>query len=251
MEKRKDILFLFDVDGTLTPSRDKAPEETIHMLKELKKRVTVGFVGGSDKAKQEEQIGDNLLELFDYGFPENGTIFYENGKLISSSSLLEFLGEDKYKKLVNHLLKYLSEIECPIKRGTFIELRQSMLNLSPIGRSCSREERKEFKKFDDKEKVRSKLCEKIKELCNELGLHASIGGEISIDIFPKGWDKTYCLNHVKQKEIYFFGDMTMEGGNDYEIYKDERVKGTSVRGPSDTFLKVNERLKELNIELIK
>jgi hydroxymethylpyrimidine pyrophosphatase-like HAD family hydrolase len=37
------------------------------------------------------------------------------------------------------------------------------------------------------------------------------GGQISFDVFPTGWDKTYCLKHVEAegfKEIYFFGDKT-------------------------------------------
>ena len=46
---------------------------------------------------------------------------------------------------------------------------------------------------------------------NELDLlkiQFSIGGQISVDIFPEGWDKTYCLQFVENKydEIHFFGD---------------------------------------------
>lgn len=35
-----------------------------------------------------------------------------------------------------------------ISRGTFIEFRNGMLNVSPIGRNCSQEERDEFEKYD-------------------------------------------------------------------------------------------------------
>ena len=37
------------------------------------------------------------------------------------------------------------------------------------------------------------------------------GGQISFDVFPNGWDKTYCLRHLKGEafdEIHFFGDKT-------------------------------------------
>lgn len=34
------------------------------------------------------------------------------------------------------------------QRGTFIEFRNGMLNVSPIGRNCSQEERDEFERFD-------------------------------------------------------------------------------------------------------
>ena len=41
------------------------------------------------------------------------------------------------------------------------------------------------------------------------GLKFSIGGQISIDVFPVGWDKTYCLKFLDTfKTVYFFGDKT-------------------------------------------
>ena len=68
-------------------------------------------------------------------------------------------------------------------------------------------------------------------------------------MFPTGWDKTYCLQHLeKEKEIsgteyktiHFFGDKTYKGGNDYEIYNDPRVTGHSVKDPEDTMRQVKE-----------
>jgi phosphomannomutase len=79
----------------------------------------------------------------------------------------------------------------------------------------------------------------------------SIGGAISFDVFPTGWDKTYCLTHLEKEAkstggiqyttIHFFGDKTMPGGNDYEIYSDPRTIGHSVKDPTDTM----EQLKKL------
>ena len=74
-------------------------------------------------------------------------------------------------------------------------------------------------------------------------LRYSIGGQISFDAFPNGWDKTYCLQHVENekklsgvdyKKVHFFGDKAFKGGNDYEIYEDPRTIGHSVKGPEDT-----------------
>jgi phosphomannomutase len=47
------------------------------------------------------------------------------------------LSEEKLKKFINFNLKYLADIDIPIKRGTFIEYRTGMINISPIGRNCS------------------------------------------------------------------------------------------------------------------
>jgi phosphomannomutase len=57
--KNPKILVLFDVDGTITPARKLISEEMKQLLSELRKRVVIGFVGGSDLEKQKEQIGRN------------------------------------------------------------------------------------------------------------------------------------------------------------------------------------------------
>ena len=74
-----------------------------------------------------------------------------------------------------------------------------------------------------------------------MGLYFSVGGQISFDVFPKGWDKTYCLQFVEEfEEVYFFGDKTFKGGNDYEIYESKRTKGYSVSSPQDTIKYLKE-----------
>ena len=49
-------------------------------------------------------------------------------------------------------------------------------------------------------------------------LEAKLGGETSFDIYPKGWDKTYGLQHFQGWDVWFVGDRTCVNGNDYEIY---------------------------------
>lgn len=73
------------------------------------------------------------------------------------------------------------------------------------------------------------------------------GGQISIDVFPNGWDKTFCLKHIEKegfKTIHFFGDKVDQGGNDYEIYNDARVAGHRVISPEDTKKQIQELLKQ-------
>lgn len=121
--------------------------------------------------------------------------------------------------------------------GTFIEFRNGMINVSPIGRNCNREERNEFEKYDLSLGLRQKFVEALRKEFSHLALTFSIGGQISFDVFPTGWDKTYCLRHIENegfKKIHFFGDKTFKGGNDYEIYNDPRVIGHAVTCPEDT-----------------
>ena len=66
----------------------------------------------------------------------------------------EFLGEASLMRFINFVLHYIADLDIPIKRGTFIEFRNGMLNVSPIGRNCSQEEREEFERFDLKTGIR-------------------------------------------------------------------------------------------------
>jgi phosphomannomutase len=94
------------------------------------------------------------------------------------------------------------------------------------------------------------MIEALKSAFPDLGLTYSIGGQISFDVFPIGWDKTYCLRYVeaeKEREdgveyttIHFFGDKAYEGGNDWEIYSDPRTEGHKVKNPQDTMKQLRE-----------
>lgn len=243
MSKNKRILVLFDVDGTLTEPREEASDEMTAFLATLRNKVTVGIVGGSDLVKQQEQMGANVTNEVDYSFSENGLVAFKDGKEIGRQAIHKHLGEDNVKRIVNWTLKYIAGLDIPIKRGTFIEFRAGMLNVSPIGRNCSKEERNDYEKFDLANNVRKNMIALMRTEFADLNLTYSIGGQISFDVFPQGWDKTYCLNHLPESdfdEIHFFGDKTFEGGNDFEIFTHPRVKGHTTTSPADTMNQCKE-----------
>ncbi|KAH9034674.1 eukaryotic phosphomannomutase [Lactarius hengduanensis] len=209
-------LVLFDVDGTLTPARQSVSPEMLQLLKELRKKVVIGFVGGSDLVKISDQLsipGSNAIDAFDFAFAENGLIAYRLGKPLESQSFIKFVGEERYKKL----------------RGTFVEFRNGMVNVSPIGRNATIQERHDFEAYDKVHGVRAAFVKVLQEKFADYGLTYSIGGQISFD--------TYSLRHVEKEgfeEIHFFGDKTFKGGNDYEIFADPRTVGHTVSTPADT-----------------
>lgn len=230
-------LALFDVDGTLSEARKKSTPEMNLFLKELRSKIFIGVVGGSDLVKQKEQLGENIVNEADYSFSENGLVAYKDGELIGKQSIAAFLGEDNIKAVVNFALRYIADLDIPIKRGTFIEFRAGMLNISPIGRNCNQKERDEYEQYDLANNIRRTMIEKMSTAFGHLDLTYSIGGQISFDVFPKGWDKTYCLNFIGEseyEEIHFFGDKTFEGGNDWEIFCHPRVIGHTTTGPAHT-----------------
>ena len=247
----------------------------LQLLSALRHKVAIGFVGGSDLAKQQEQLGTPSIpvtNLFDFCFAENGLTAIRMGVPLASHSFIKWIGEDNYKKLVRFILHYVADLDIPVKRGTFVEFRNGMINVSPIGRNATVQERNEYEKFDLEHKIREKFVQAIKEQFPDLGLtyvswrsvrkklrnrladnfsynSYSIGGQISFDVFPSGWDKTYCLQHVEAEKqvsgveystIHFFGDKTYKGGNDYEIFEDPRTVGHSVTSPEETMAELKK-----------
>ncbi|XP_054168051.1 uncharacterized protein LOC128965389 [Oppia nitens] len=240
-------LVLFDVDGTLTQFRLPIKPEISEVLTKLKEKVTIGLVGGSDLPKIAEQMGrqgddvseaiDDVIQRYDYVFAENGLVAYKNGSLLAKESIVNYIGEQKLQKLINYCLGYMSSLELPVKRGNFVEFRNGLINICPVGRSCSQKERDDFGAYDAIHKIREKFIKDVKQhFGDELDLNYAIGGQISFDCFPKGWDKTFCLKYVEKDfdKIYFFGDKTQPGGNDHEIYSDPRTIGHSVKDPNHT-----------------
>ena len=231
-------LILFDVDGTLSESRKQISSDMVQAIEQLKRipDLEIGIVGGSNLIKQKEQLGD-CLSLFKWIFSENGLVAYKDGSLIHQKSIVDQLGEELLKSFIDFNLNYMSKLNIPKKRGTFIEFRTGMINLCPVGRNCSYAERLEFFQYDRQHQVRQIYVEILQKQFGHLGLKFSIGGQISIDVFPRGWDKTYCLQHVESEnynKIYFFGDRTGKNGNDYEIYHSPLTIGYTVKSPQDT-----------------
>ena len=68
--------------------------------------------------------------------------------------------------------------------------------------------------FDPQEHhVRIKFVEALRKEFPDVGLEFAIGGQISIDVYPTGWDKRFCLQFVQKdnvKTIHFFGDKVEE-----------------------------------------
>uniref|UniRef100_A0A915DZG0 Phosphomannomutase n=1 Tax=Ditylenchus dipsaci TaxID=166011 RepID=A0A915DZG0_9BILA len=167
-------IYLFDVDGTLTPARQNVSTEMWEFLKKLKEKVPIAVVGGSDFAKIVEQLGgdqNQLLSTFDYIFSENGLISYHGQKQLPAESINKALEKINYKM-----------------SSTFVSSKGND-KCESIGRSCSQAERDQFVAYETKEPVRLKFVEELRKRFETYNLTFSIGGQISIDIFPSGWDK--------------------------------------------------------------
>jgi phosphomannomutase len=127
------IIALFDVDGTLTIPRGEVTEDMMEVLKTLRQKITVGIVGGSDLPKQQEQLGNGIVDEVVWNFSQNGLVAYNNGNLLESNSISKHLGEDNIKRIVNWTLRYLCELDLPIKvNKVFVNRNKVVVNRNKV-----------------------------------------------------------------------------------------------------------------------
>jgi phosphomannomutase len=143
-------------------------------LSALRHKVAIGFVSGSNLAKAQEQLGNpagqRVTDMFDFCFSENGLIAYKLGHPLPAQSFIKWIGEDQYKELVRFILHYIADLDIPFKRGTFVEFRTGMINVSPVGRNATNEERAVYEEFDLEHRIRETFVEKLKQRFGHLGL---------------------------------------------------------------------------------
>jgi phosphomannomutase len=208
-------IYIFDMDGTLTPSRREMTQDFEEFYSRWAKHHTFFLVSGSNLEKIKEQVPQYILDMSEGVFTCGGNQLWLGGKL-------SYNHEFKPKEdLINFLKEKLSNSPYPVRAGNHIEDRGSMLNFSIVGRDCSLEERLEYFEYDVHSNERSIISDEIINKWNNLD--AVIGGQISIDITPKGMNKSQVLSEVKKfysdDRYIFIGDRTMEGGNDYPLAK--------------------------------
>lgn len=203
--------FVFDIDGTLTPSRKKIDDNFAEFFVKFCKTNPVYFVTGSDKPKTLEQIGETVFNSAQLSFNCAGNEVWNKDYLVHSSDW----------KPDQEVLEFLSELldmsNFPEKAGNHIELRKGMVNFSIPGRKCTFEQREKYKLWDNEQKEREYFYDKIKEKFNHIDVY--IGGETGLDIFKKGFGKSQAISKIRTEKsdiIYYFGDQIFHGGNDYD-----------------------------------
>lgn len=210
--------YIFDVDGTLTPSRGKIDKEFATWFQRFITINTVCLVTGSDRIKTIEQIGETLFNMCDKVYNCSGNDVYRFGMPHRKSEWK--LGPEH----LDWLYKKLEESKWKIQTGTHIEQRTGQANYSTVGRGASFSQRKSYYLWDQKNNERETIAKEFVERFPNLD--AKVGGETGFDIFPKGKDKRQILNDFPEGDrLFFFGDRIDPAGNDYSM-----AQGMAQRG---------------------
>ena len=201
--------FIFDVDGTLTDSRQQIDLSfEVYMIKFCCK-YDVYLVTGSDRAKTVEQVGLDIYNRSKRVYNCSGSDVYEKDHNVYKSDW------KPSRKLINFLSDELDYSTFPHKTGNHIEHRPGGINFSVLGRGeDSMKYRKEYVKWDINTTERILMSDRIKSEFPDLNIQ--IGGQTGLDISDS--DKSQILRDFNlEDELVFFGDMMKKGQNDYPL----------------------------------
>ena len=202
--------YIFDVDGTLTPSRGRMDNEFANWFEHFATHNAVYLVTGSDREKTLEQIPEYIYNLCCRSYQCSGNDVWQQDKNIKSSVL------NLPDKLQFELLSILHDSGFKPKTGQHIDQRPGLVNFSILGRRASLEDRYNYKGWDEHKKERESICDRLRS--RWVNYNFQIAGETGIDITAKGATKAQIIADFNNDEpIFFFGDNCQPGGNDHEI----------------------------------
>ena len=204
--------FIFDIDGTLTLSRQPIDTSFQAFMIVFCCKHPVYLVTGSDRQKTIDQVGLDICYRAEKVYNCSGADAYKRDTNVYRSS---WELPDNVEKFLKDELDYS---QFPIRNGLHIEHRPGGVNFSILGRGTGVDlsSREEYVKWDRNTGERKDIADRLKNEFPELNVQ--IGGQTGLDI--SNGDKSQILRDFNPNdELHFFGDMMNEGENDYPLSK--------------------------------
>ncbi len=232
-------LIVFDLDGTLAPSKSAPDTEITRLLHDLLGIVRVAVISGGSWLQFEQQLLHQLAEderLANLSLlPVCGTQFYRYGDGWSRlySEDLTAAEREKIVSALGSALQTTGLMPAQVW-GEIIEDRGSQVTLSALGQQAPLAEKESW---DPDFARRKRITAVLDTLIPEFSVR--IGGATSIDVTKPGIDKAYGIRKLRDilgislTEMIFVGDALFPGGNDYPA-EEAGVVSIPVRDPGDT-----------------
>jgi phosphomannomutase len=239
-------LVVFDLDGTLAPSKSSLDVEMSSLLHDLLDVVKVAIISGGAWLQFERQVLSKLApdgRLADLSIlPTCGTQFFQYQNHQKRGQWMRLYAEDftpdEKEKIIGSLSKAVAVAGFSIERtwGEIMEDRGSQITYSALGQQAPLEEKVGWDSdFAKRKKIKAILDTLIPEYSVRLG------GATSIDVTKPGIDKAYGIHKLRDilgiplKEMIYVGDALFPGGNDYPA-EQAGVISIPVRSPNETKL---------------
>ena len=232
-------LIVFDLDGTLAPSKSSLDVEMLSLLHTLLSIVKVAIISGGAWLQFEKQVLSHLpkderltrLSIL----PTCGTKFFQYTEDWKQLYAEDFTADEK-KKIVYSLNSAVGTAGFPLGKtwGETIEDRGSQITYSALGQQAPLEEKVRWDSdFAKRKEIKAILDTLIPEFS------VRIGGATSIDVTKPGIDKAYGIRKLRDilgipvKQMVYVGDALFVGGNDYPAIE-AGVISIPVQGPNET-----------------
>jgi HAD superfamily hydrolase (TIGR01484 family) len=232
-------LIVYDLDGTLAPSKSALDAEMAGLLHDLLGIVKVAVISGGAWKQFEEQLLSNLphdgrlanLSLL----PTCGTQFFRYDTDWTKVYSEDLPAGDR-ARIESSLQKAVSEagFKPPKLWGAQIEDRGSQITFSALGQEAPLDEKATWDPdYAKRKKIKAILDKSLPEFS------VRMGGATSIDVTKPGIDKAYGIRKLRDilglslKEMIFIGDALVVGGNDYPA-EEAGVVSIPVKNPDET-----------------
>lgn len=240
---RNKKLIVFDLDGTLTPSKSPLKKSTQKLLKKLLSQKMIAVIGGGKYELFQKQLLNRLYlppELAQnlFLFPTSAASFYKykNGRWQKIySHLLSKKEKEKIIKAINQVLRKINYKKPRKTYGKLLEDRGTQITFSAIGQKAPLLAKKAWHKKNNS--LRSQIADFLKKELPEFNVQ--VGGLTSIDITKKGINKAYGIYQIERtlkiprRQMLFVGDAIFPSGNDYAVVK-TGIDFVKVKGPDET-----------------
>mgnify|MGYP000281745565 CR=1 FL=1 len=135
-------IFVFDVDGTLTPSKKEMDTDFKHFFKSFCLKNKVYIVTGNDLDQTEDQLGPDLIKTCEGIFTCGGNEYYSDGKKIYSNRFeLTYHEKDIIETLLHRSF-------FTTRTGYHFEKKTGLVNFSVLGRNATNKQREEYIEWD-------------------------------------------------------------------------------------------------------
>lgn len=242
-------LIVFDLDGTLSPSKFHIDPEMAEIFKSLLLVKTVAVISGGKFEQFEIELLNplkdqnvNYQNLFLFPTCSSVGYKYDDGEL--KLMYANYLSEEEVEKIKNAFTQAYEEIgyQDPEKiYGEVVENRKSQVSFSALGQDIvsvlGEEGIRQKEVWHTNNDVRPQMAEVLKKLLPEFEVR--IGGLTTIDVTAKGIDKAYGVYQIQEhlgvpiSKMLFVGDALFEGGNDHAVIK-TGIDFMPTEGPEET-----------------
>ena len=215
-------LIVFDLDGTLAPSKSAIDAEMSALLGALLNVVKVAIISGGGFPQFETQLVANLpknatldkLSLL----PTCGTRFYQYKDAGWQLLYAEDFTDAEKTTIIDALKKAVAASGFASQQvwGETIEDRGSQITYSALGQQAPLDAKE---KWDPDFSKRKAIKALLDPTLPNFSVH--MGGTTSIDVTKPGIDKAYGIRKLRDilgiaiDEMIYVGDALFPGGNDY------------------------------------